>query len=600
MNVEALRPQLEEVIHRRALHVLFQPILNLRDGRIIGHEALIRGPSDSPLHSPDSLFRAASLLGRVPELDAACILTILAAAVDRRLNGLLFVNVSPASLLHPDLSATTLQDHLRQYGIAPDQVVIELTESLPGFEYASLKEAVARLRGIDLGIAMDDLGEGFSSLRMWSEIKPAYVKLDKHFVAGIHQDPHKVHFVRSVQQIAENADAHIIAEGIEQASEMRLLREIGIAYGQGYLIGRPTALPLKHPALEAMRCVEDNSIARLPGSPLRTVALVRAEKLLIKAPAVPSSTPIETVLDLLLKEPDLHAVAVVEDGIPLGLIDRPALLNRFIRIYSRELYGRRPCMDFMDADPVIVDRSTLIQDLSEAVVRKGKQSFTRGFIITDAGRYLGLGSGFDLMREITELQIVAARYANPLTGLPGNVPIQEQVERLLAASAAFIIAYADLDQFKPYNDVYGFRQGDEIIRLLARLLSEVCDPQIDFVGHLGGDDFIVLFQSPDWEQRCHRLIERFDKERLPYFKEEHRDAGGYVSEDRRGNLQHHELVTVSIGAAQVDPQFYVHFQQIAEAATAAKRIAKRQPGSRLFVDRRCRPPGLKEAQTADA
>jgi diguanylate cyclase (GGDEF)-like protein len=541
-------------------------------------------------------------MGRVPELDAACIETILTAAVERRLNGSLFVNVSSASLLHPDLSVVTIQDRLRQSGIDSSQVVLELTESQSGIEYASLKETVARLRDIGLGIAMDDLGEGFSSLRMWSEIKPAFVKLDKHFVSGIHQDPHKVHFVRSVQQIAENADAQVIAEGIELASEMRLLCELGIPYGQGYLIGRPAALPAQHPALEAMRCmcIKDGSNGSLPGSPLHKVAQVRAEKLLIEAPSVPPDTPTETVLDLLLKEPGLHAVAVVQDGIPVGLIDRPAMLDRFIRVYSRELYGRTPCSRFMDADPVIVDRRTPIQELSEIVVRKGKQSFTRGFIITDAGRYVGLGSGFDLMREITELQIVAARYANPLTGLPGNVPIQEQVERLLAASVPFVIAYADLDQFKPYNDVYGFRQGDEIIRLTARLWTEVCDPQLDFVGHLGGDDFIVLFQSADWEQRCHRLIERFDSARMAYFKEEHRAAGGYVSEDRRGNLQHHQLVTLSIGVVLVDPHYFVHFHQIAEAASAAKRVAKRQSGSRLFVDRRRRPPGSKEAQRDQA
>lgn len=593
MHPDVLRPQLEAILARRALHVLFQPILDLVNGRIFGYEALIRGPSDGPLHAPDALFRAAALLQRVPQLDAACMQAILAAGVERRLTGLLFVNVSPASLLHPDLSAEAIVDWLQQHGLATSQVVLELTESMPGFEYASLRDTVQRLRGIGLGIAMDDLGEGSSSLRLWSEIKPSYVKLDKHFVAGIHQDPHKVHFVRSIQQLAENAAAQVIAEGVELAAELRLVREIGIRYGQGYLIGRPSALPARVPSADAMRCLEDPSIAIVPGTPQRMPGQVRAEKLLIPAPSVSSSTPSEAVLALMLQHPDLHAVAVVDDGIPVGIIDRPAMLDRFIRLYSRELYGRRPCRAFMDPDPVVVDRTILIQELSELVVRKGKQAFTGGFVITDAGRYLGLGSGFDLMREVTELQIVAARYANPLTGLPGNVPIQEHAERLLSARVPFVIAYADLDQFKPYNDVYGFRQGDEIIRLTARLLTECCDPQLDFVGHLGGDDFIALFQSPDWERRCRSLLERFDTERLAHFTEAHRAAGGYVSEDRRGNLQHHELVTLSVGAVQIDPLVFHHFQEVTEAATAAKRVAKRQVGSRLFVDRRRQPPGRK-------
>lgn len=599
MHPDTLRPQLEAIISRRALHILFQPILDLSNGRIYGHEALVRGPSDGPLHAPDDLFRAAALLDRVPELDAACIQAILAMAVETRLDGLLFINITPVSLLHPCLSVEAISDWSRQHGLASSQLVLELTESMPGFEYASLRETVARLRGRGIGIAMDDLGEGSSSLRLWSEIKPSYVKLDKHFVAGIHQDPHKVHFVRSIQQLAENAGAQIIAEGIEQASELQLVRKLGISFGQGYLIGRPAALPARVPNADALCCLDEAGLSVKSGASQRIAGRVRAEKLLIPAPCVSPSTPSAAVLELMLKHPDLHAVAVVNDGVPVGIIDRPAMLDRFIRMYSRELYGRQPCQTLMDPNPVVVDRTTLIQELSELVVRKGKQAFTGGFIITDDGRYLGLGSGFDLMREVNELQIVAARYANPLTGLPGNVPIQEHTERLLAAKAPFVIAYADLDQFKPYNDCYGFRQGDEIIRLTARLLTEYCDPQLDIVGHVGGDDFVILFQSKDWEQRCHSVIDRFDEERMVHFSEEHRAAGGYVSEDRRGNLQHHELVTLSIGAVQIDPSAYHHFHEVTQAATAAKRVAKRQVGSRLFVDRRRLPPARKGLQTSE-
>jgi hypothetical protein len=104
--------------------------------------------------------------------------------------------------------------------------------------------------------------------------------------------------------------------------------------------------------------------------------------------------------------------------------------------------------------PETVSQDVLDLLMSELVVKKGKAAFTQGFIITNEGRYLGLGSGFDLMREVTEMQIVAARYANPLSGLPGNVPIQEHLEhleRLLANGQTFVTAYFDLDQFKPYN-----------------------------------------------------------------------------------------------------------------------------------------------------
>jgi len=284
-------------------------------------------------------------------------------------------------------------------------------------------------------------------------------------------------------------------------------------------------------------------------------------------------------------------VAVVDKGIPVGIIHRPALLDRFISLYGRELHGRKPCRELMDADPLIVDKATRMTELSELVVKKGKAAFTQGFIITSEGRYLGLGSGFDLMREVTEMQIVAARYANPLTGLPGNVPIQEHLERLLVNEQTFVTAYFDLDHFKPYNDVYGFRRGDVIIQLLARILHDSCNAELDFAGHIGGDDFVVLFQSLDWEVRCHGMLARFDRECLALFNPEHVEAGGYHSEDRRGVMAFHALVSLSIGAVLVDPAHFHQYQEVARAASEAKHMAKRIDGSSLFIDQRRMPFG---------
>ena len=188
------------------------------------------------------------------------------------------------------------------------------------------------------------------------------------------------------------------------------------------------------------------------------------------------------------------------------------------------------------------------------------------------------------------MQIESARYANPLTLLPGNVPINEHTERLLQTSKPFYACYCDLDNFKQFNDVYGYRKGDEMIQLTARILSWTCDAELDFLGHIGGDDFILLKQSADWERRCQQALQSFAQASALLFTEAHREAGGYISEDRHGNKVFHPLPSLSIGAACITPGQFNSHHEVTAAATEAKKMAKRTQGNSLFVEQRTASP----------
>src|SRR5262245_30956856 len=194
------------------------------------------------------------------------------------------------------------------------------------------------------------------------------------------------------------------------------------------------------------------------------------------------------------------------------------------------------------------------------------------------------------MRDITSLQIAAARYANPLTLLPGNVPINEHIERLLRAQTGFVACHCDLDHFKPFNDAYGYRRGDDMIQLTGHILLEACDARRDFDGHVGGDDFILLMQSTDWPARCRGALERFDLESVRLYASDDLARGGLLAEDRKGNPVTHPLGALSIGAIVVEPGDYASHYEVSAAASEAKRQAKRSSGSSMFVERR--RPGL--------
>lgn len=246
----------------------------------------------------------------------------------------------------------------------------------------------------------------------------------------------------------------------------------------------------------------------------------------------------QQVYERFTADPTLQAVAVVEGGKPIGVISRFGLVDRFARPFRSELFGQRSCTALMNPAPVIVEAAVSVQEIGWRLsALDTDHDLAEGIIIAQDGVYLGLCSGLAPLRELSDLQLKAARYANPLTQLPGNVPITQHTERLLEAGLDFTVCHADLDFFKPFNDIHGYRRGDEMIQLVAALLTACADPRCDLVGHIGGDDYIVIFQSIDWQQRMRGALDEFDRARLALFSAADIARGGFVSLDRRGMHQ---------------------------------------------------------------
>ena len=587
------------ILRNQELTALFQPIIHLQKGAILGYEGLVRGPADTPLHAPLALLGAARTFGLSNEVEALCRKVVVDTFVNLDLPGRLFLNVSPRSLVGADMQPEAELDHIRSCGLSPNRIVIEVTEGDPIMDYDRLREVVGHYGRMGFQVAIDDLGTGFSSLRLWSELRPAFVKVDMHFVQDIDRDKGKFQVMRSIQDIAHALGATVIAEGIETPSELLLIRDLGICCGQGYHIGRPDALPSAVvPAAIASSLTfagvtvfpQERSVVQGTATALRLLRAV--------APATPAMTNSD-IFDVFAADPALEVIPVVDDHVPVGLITRRTLVDRFAKQYIRELHGRKSCTMFMDPKPLSVDQNTSLQVLSKSVVEAERHHLFNGFIITDRGRYLGMGTGHDLVREITALQISAARYANPLTGLPGNVPINEHIDRLIASGNRFAACYIDLDHFKPFNDYYGYRKGDDVIQLTGRVLEAHADPARDFVGHIGGDDFLVLFQSEDWKERCHAILADFASGIIGHFDAADLQRGGYLCEDRQGNRVLHPVVTVSLGIVKAEPGHFRSHLQIAAAASDAKKQAKRMPGNSLFVDRRTGSCAVPETSLAD-
>ncbi|WP_116472703.1 GGDEF domain-containing protein [Zobellella maritima] len=580
-----LTDSLASLIVQGRLHPLFQPIVDTRQGKVIGHEALIRGPAGHPLEFPCDLFAEAKRIGMLSELDLACREAAMRAYRRMDMDGYLFLNVNPNVLLdrqHPRGCTLRLAEKL---DISPRNIVIELSEQYPIHNPADLQQAVQRYREGGFLIAIDDLGTGYSGLKLWSEVQPDFVKIDRYFIDKLDQDPIKREFVQSMITLARGMRSRLIAEGIETGEEMKQLQSMGIHNCQGFYLGRPQSTPVAEanspPGQAPSLCRHKETIATL-ARPGHTVDI---------------NTPVHRVFEILLANSKLYSLPVLDHGLPVGMVRREHIMELYSGSYGRALYANKSVRQAMDTNPLVVDWQTALERVSNLITDDDDMSGQQHFIITRQGRYYGLASVRDLLRSVTELRLLHARYANPLTLLPGNVPIYREIDEALQQGKDFYVAYFDLNHFKPYNDVYGYAQGDKVIQWVARLLQEVLVDAGQFIGHVGGDDFVaVLDAHSDWQAQCEIIIRRFDAGILDFYSAEDRLRQGIEARSRHGEQTFYPLLGIAIGVVHPDGRHCHNHDDIAPLTGHAKRQAKLMQGSHCYVSDRRAP--LREAPPA--
>ena len=178
---------------------------------------------------------------------------------------------------------------------------------------------------------------------------------------------------------------------------------------------------------------------------------------------------------------------------------------------------------------------------------------------------------------------------NPLTRLPGNTSILRAIQRTISSQESYGICYLDLDNFKPYNDHYGFSQGDEVLIMTARLIVNAVEanaPEGSFVGHVGGDDYVFIVREERIKPVCEKLIGNFETVKNMFLSKADIEAGAFLGKDRQGREERFELLTLSIAVVTTDVQKYSHYGEISEAASQLKSYVKTLNGSNFVIDRR--------------
>jgi len=241
-EARARRRRMVELILDRRVRSVYEPIVAVESKTVFGYEALARGPQGTDLHSPLAMFRTAEEEGLVFELDCLCRASGLKGAVGLPEGTKLFLNIRPTTIHDPNFRAERLIRTLDECALSPSDVVFEVSEQESIANFEAFKEIRDYYRDLGFQFALDDTGAGYAGLEALVEISPEFVKVDRSFVSGIDQDPVRKTLLAALQDVCSKSNARIIAEGLDTLEELETLGELGIAFGQGWLFGKPTPL----------------------------------------------------------------------------------------------------------------------------------------------------------------------------------------------------------------------------------------------------------------------------------------------------------------------------------------------------------------------
>jgi diguanylate cyclase (GGDEF)-like protein len=590
--------ELDECLRLFILHEAvtpyFQPIVDLTAGTVWGYEVVTR--ARPPLEMPDDLFPRARRLGLGLEFEYLCL-----RAAFRRLKSVpaiqrgrskFFINLTASLFGDERLLEELSKANLRLYDLEESNLVLEFSERDCPQDPLILEQTVRDFLRQGYAVALDDFGCGKASFAQLLRTRPQYLKLDRDVVKNIHLDQYRQHLVKSIAAFAGSVECRLVAEGVEYWEELECLMRLGVRYVQGFLFGMPESEPL-HPSIKIMESMQDRVKQFHYGR--RSGSDENISNLIVSSHVLPRSEFTCAALGELFQE-NIHLdhVLLLHEGRPWGLLTRQHFTAQTTGPYGFPLFQTQQIDGFAKRDLLIIEEKMPVEKLARlAMDRVHENLYDPVFVVDAKGVYIGTITMKALIARSYEMEVRRALDTNPLTSLPGNRAIERWIDEAIRSERLAVI-YADLDRFKEYNDAYGFLAGDEMIRLVGRVLSQQLGAAdgVVHLGHVGGDDFIVVALQPIPEALIGAACSRFDQEKLELFSEEHVNAGAYESVNRQGQTTRVPLVTLSlavINGHRVEggvPHPALLSQRAAVLKKKAKEIAAELGRSSYLIDRR--------------
>jgi GGDEF domain-containing protein/CBS domain-containing protein len=289
------------------------------------------------------------------------------------------------------------------------------------------------------------------------------------------------------------------------------------------------------------------------------------------------------VYNIFKQNPNFFGLCVVDDEVPLGIITYEKLALKMSGHYGFSLFQNKPISELMDKNFLNVDHQTPISKVSYLAMSRPLEHLYDFIVVTEKGKYIGTVTIKDLLQKTTEIEVDNAKHQNPLSGLPGNLIVEQKLNYCLKSHMDYSVAYIDIDNFKAFNDVYGFECGDQVIKLLANILKDSI-PKDYFIGHIGGDDFIVVINGIINEEYFEPIRTQFEFNVLSFYHPMDIHNGYIVTINRRGETEQFPLTTLTTVAVNNQSHECQDVYELTELLAKKKRNIK-QTKLAMFLNR---------------
>ncbi len=532
------------------LDFAFQPIVNTHSGKIFAVEALIRNTDKLGFSSIQNFFDTLYEDKKLFKIDLLLREKAFKKFKEIDLKNLkIFYNIDNRIFTMPDFDVTQTLKILNKLSLNKETLCFELTEHYAYKDENRLKEVIQLYKKNGFCIAIDDFGTGVSGLHLLYVSETNFIKIDKFFIKDINLDSKKKLFCTSIVEMAHIMGIRVIAEGVENIDEYYICKELKVDFIQGYFIAKPTLNVKKiKKSYTDKRPIFDKDRRVLSNDFIDKSYIQKIESLNVNA----------SLLDLFIyfKEHTRNTfVPIINNNKKiLGAIYEVDIKEMSYSQYGLSLAKNNSSKEKLKSYIKPILEIDLTWGIDKALEIFSMRNDAKGIFVTKDAKYYGFISLSNLLSLSYKRNLEIAQNQNPLTKLPGNDQIDEYIKKVFEKKRNAHIIYFDFNDFKPFNDKYGFRQGDRAILMFSEILRKVL-PIGSFIAHIGGDDFFVGFIEEKYEKVYETIAltqEEFKINVSSLYSQEDIKNNFMIAKDRFGITREFKLLSVCAAILEIN------------------------------------------------